>query len=146
MEINKIKCMKEDHYISGQIDVTDIDEFAHFGIKLIINNRPDNEEFNQVSSELLREKAQNLGIKFVNIPFTSDTLNKQKVKDFSSIIKGNKEKVLFFCRSGARSSIIWGLASVLYLGEDINGCMKCIDNAGYDSNILPNMVEFFKNN
>ena len=146
MELYKVKCIREDHYISGQIELNDIKELANFGIKLIINNRPDNEEVNQVSSKLLRKKAEDLGVKFIDIPFASGTLNKQKIIDFSNLIKNSNEKALFYCRSGARSSIIWGLASVLYLGEDLQECMRCIDNSGYDASILPNMVEFFNNN
>tara|TARA_B100000579_G_scaffold335945_1_gene286705 strand:- start:1352 stop:1792 length:441 start_codon:yes stop_codon:yes gene_type:complete len=146
MKIDKIKCIKDNHYISGQIAVTDIEELFNYGIKLIINNRPDNEEVNQVSSKILREKAEYLGVKFIDIPFASGTLSKQKIIDFSNLIKNSDKKALFYCRSGARSSIIWGLASVLYLGEDIQECMRCIDNSGYDASILPNMVDFFNNN
>ena len=56
-----------------------------------------------------------------------------------------EHKTLLFCRSGARSSLIWGLASIIYLNEDINDIMRKISNVGYDSTILPSMVEYFSN-
>ena len=146
MKMDKIKCIKKNHYISGQIDLSDIEELANYGVKLIISNRPDNEELNQVSSKLLREKSENLGVKFFDIPFASGTLDKQKIIDFSNLIKNGNEKALFYCRSGARSAIIWGLASVLYLEEDLKQCMGYIENIGYDASMLPNMVEFYNNN
>ena len=65
-------------------------------------------------------------------------------KDFSNLIKNNEQKALYFCRSGARSSTIWGIASVLYLDKDINEVMNKINNIGYDSSVIPNMVEHFK--
>ena len=146
MELTNLKCINENHYISGQIEIDDIEGLANFGIKLIINNRPDDEEFNQISSKLLNDKAKSLGIKFIDIPFATGTLNKQKIIDFSDLMKNNNDKSLYFCRSGARSSIIWGLASVIYLGKNMEECMTNINNIGYDASMLPNMVDFFKNN
>jgi uncharacterized protein (TIGR01244 family) len=131
-------------YISGQITLAMMEEISNLGITLIINNRPDEEEEGQPNSEELRIKAESLGIKFINIPFSGNSLNKDNIIDFSNCIKANNEKSLFFCRSGARSSTIWGIASVLYLGEDLNEARKKINDIGYDSSVLPNMVEYFK--
>jgi hypothetical protein len=58
--------------------------------------------------------------------------------------QNDNQKALYFCRSGARSSTIWGIASVLYLGKDLNEVIKKINNIGYDSSVLPSMVEHFK--
>ena len=63
---------------------------------------------------------------------------------FGGSEKPLNEKSLFFCRSGARSSTIWGIASVLYLGADLIDSMAKINDIGYDSSGLPNMVEYFK--
>ena len=82
--------------------------------------------------------------KFINIPFSGNSLNIEKIINFRDLIKDNNEKSLFFCRSGARSSIIWGIASVLYLGADLLDSMAKINDIGYDSSSLPDMVEYFK--
>ena len=131
-------------YVSGQITIDMMKDISDLGITLIINNRPDNEEEGQASSEELMKKAESLGIKFINIPFAANTLDKEKIINFSNLIKNNEQKALYFCRSGARSSTIWGIASVLYLDKDINEVMNKINNIGYDSSVLPNMVEHFK--
>ena len=131
-------------YVSGQITIDMMKDISDLGITLIINNRPDYEEEGQASSEELMKKAESLGIKFINIPFAANTLNKEKIINFSNLIKNNEQKALYFCRSGARSSTIWGIASVLYLDKDINEVMNKINNIGYDSSVLPNMVEHFK--
>ena len=144
MDTTNLKSIGGNHFVSGQIQIDDIEGLANFGIKLIINNRPDNEEFNQISSELLKDKAESFGIKFIDIPFASGTLSKEKILDFSNLIKNNHEKSLFYCRSGARSSLIWGLASVIHLGVDLQKCIININNIGHDASMLPNMVEFFK--
>ena len=123
-----------------------LQDISSLGITLIINNRPDYEEINQVSSEDLRVKAESLGIKFVDIPFSGNSLTKDKIINFSNLIKDNNKKSLFFCRSGARSAIIWGIASVLYLDSDIEDIMCKISNIGYDSSVLPNMINYFKKN
>jgi|TARA_B110000438_G_scaffold211361_1_gene203403 uncharacterized protein (TIGR01244 family) len=131
-------------YVSGQITIDMMKDISDLGITLIINNRPDYEEEGQASSEELMKKAESLGIKFINIPFAANTLDKEKIINFSNLIKNNEQKALYFCRSGARSSTIWGIASVLYLDKDINEVMNKINNIGYDSSVLPNMVEHFK--
>ena len=100
----------------------------------------------RIKIKVLSNGAESLGINFIDIPFASGTLNKEKIIDFSNLIKNNINKSLYFCRSGARSSIIWGLASVIYLGKDIEECMVNINNIGHDASMLPNMVDFFKNN
>ena len=144
MDTTNLKSISGNHFVSGQIQIDDIEGLANFGIKLIINNRPDNEEFNQISSELLKDKAESFGIKFIDIPFASGTLSKEKILDFSNLINNNHEKSLFYCRSGARSSLIWGLASVIHLGVDLEKCIININNSGHDASMLPNMVDFFK--
>ena len=144
MDTTNLKSISGNHFVSGQIQIDDIEGLANFGIKLIINNRPDNEEFNQISSELLKDKAESFGIKFIDIPFAAGTLSKEKILDFSNLIKNNHEKSLFYCRSGARSSLIWGLASVIHLGVDLEKCIININNSGHDASMLPNMVDFFK--
>ena len=131
-------------YVSGQITIDMMKDISDLGITLIINNRPDYEEEGQASSEELMKKAESLGIKFINIPFAANTLDKEKIINFSNLIKNNEQKALYFCRSGARSSTIWGIASVLYLDKDINEVMNKINNIGYDSSVIPNMVEHFK--
>ena len=144
MDTTNLKSISGNHFVSGQIQIDDIEGLANFGIKLIINNRPDNEEFNQISSILLKDKAESFGIKFIDIPFAAGTLSKEKILDFSNLIKNNHEKSLFYCRSGARSSLIWGLASVIHLGVDLEKCIININNSGHDASMLPNMVDFFK--
>ncbi|MBT7077650.1 MAG: TIGR01244 family phosphatase [Pelagibacterales bacterium] len=142
-----IRKIDKNQYVSGQITIDVIEEIAKYGITLIINNRPDNEEVDQVRSEELKLKAKSLGIKFIDIPFSGNSLTKENIIDFSKLIKNSyDEKSLFFCRSGARSSTIWGLASVLYLDLNIVDVMNKINDIGYDSTVLPNMVEYFKNN
>ena len=142
-----IRKIDENQYVSGQITIDVLEEIAKYGITLIINNRPDNEEVDQVRSEELKLKAISLGIKFIDIPFSGGSLTKENIIDFSNLIKNSyDEKSLFFCRSGARSSTIWGLASVLYLDLNIVDVMNKINDIGYDSTVLPNMVEYFKNN
>ena len=142
-----IRKIDKNQYVAGQINIGVLEEIAKYGITLIINNRPDNEEADQVCSEELKLKSKSLGIKFIDIPFSGNSLTKENIIDFSNLIKNSyDEKSLFFCRSGARSSTIWGLASVLYLDLNIVDVMNKINDIGYDSTVLPNMVEYFKNN
>ena len=62
-----IRKIDKNQYVSGQITIDVIEEIAKYGITLIINNRPDNEEVDQVRSEELKLKAKSLGIKGIYV-------------------------------------------------------------------------------
>ena len=131
-------------YLSGQISTNAIEELKNKKFKIIVNNRPDDEEFNQLKSISLQKTSEKFGIVYKHIPFSGGNVNSDQIKDLADMLKKNT-KTLIFCRSGARSSLIWGLASVIYLNKDIDDIMRKMSNMGYDSSILPNMVEYFLN-
>jgi sulfide:quinone oxidoreductase len=93
-----------------QLELSDLNEIAALGFKTIICNRPDDEGGPaQPKAALLKAQAQNLGLSFHHIPFTSGQLTEELVKEFAHVIKSSEAPVLAFCRSGARSTQIWNL-------------------------------------
>tara|TARA_B100000686_G_scaffold354963_1_gene468541 strand:+ start:6177 stop:6635 length:459 start_codon:yes stop_codon:yes gene_type:complete len=140
-----IKNVDENVYISGQIRADMINEFKKNKIELLINNRPDNEDINQLKSIDIKELTENLSIDYYNIPFSGSNVRSDQIHQLADLLKPNDKKVLIFCKSGARSALIWGLSSVIYFGAEISDVMQKISNLGYDSSILPNMVEYFSN-
>ena len=136
--------LDEKVYVSGQISVDKMEGLKKNEFKLIVNNRPDDEEIKQPKSIDLQELSKGFEIEYKYIPFSGSNVSSHQIMELSNLLKKNS-KTLLFCRSGARSSLIWGLASVLYLNKDIDDTMRKISNVGYDSTIIPNMVEYFSN-
>jgi len=140
-----IKNIDENVYISGQIKLDMINDFKKNNIELLINNRPDNEDINQIKNIDIKELANSLNIDYYNIPFSGLNVKSDQILELSNLLKSNDKKVLIFCKSGARSALIWGLSSVIYFGTEISDVMQKMSNLGYYSRVFPDMVEYFSN-
>jgi uncharacterized protein (TIGR01244 family) len=100
-----------DYAVSGQIEAMDLIDIASAGFKSVICNRPDNEQPGQPSAAEIEAAAKAAGLEFRNIPVsgafgpTPDNL--------SATIEalGTLPRPIFaYCRSGARSTNLYGLA------------------------------------
>lgn len=108
--------MKQLHnklYVGGQITALDFESLKASGIKTIINNRPDNEEAGQLSSEDAAKLAAEHGISYHYLPMANgQPMPADLVEDFKTIVDSTDEAVLAHCRSGMRSSFIWALGEI----------------------------------
>ena len=139
-----IKKLDSKLFVSGQISEYMMEEIADLGVKLIISNRPEGESIDQPNDKDLEIKAKLLSIKFKSIPFSANTLTRDKINSLSKILDDIKNPVLIYCKSGARSAVIWALSSILNSEEDINIIANKVADAGYDPTSLPTLVEHFR--
>ncbi len=139
----ELRNIDEGIFITGQIFEDMMQEIKNENFCMIINNRPDYEEINQIKNEDLKYLAESLGVNYYSIPFSGNNLQNNQIKEFANLVQDYDKKALIFCRSGARSSLIWGLASIMYLGVNEDEVIKKITNIGYDASIIPKMVEHF---
>ena len=139
-----IKKLDSKLFVSSQISEYMIKEIADLGVKLILSNRPEGESIDQPSDNDLETQAKLLSIKFKSIPFSVNTLTRDKINSLSKILDDVKNPVLIYCKSGARSAMIWALSSILNSDKDINIISKKVADAGYDPTSLPTLVEHFR--
>ena len=105
--------------IAGQLHVSDMQKAAKEGYTLIINNRPDGESFAQPNSEDLSAEAEKHNLTFVSLPFSQPPqITPAMVAEFARLFNEAEGKVLVFCRSGWRSTILWA-AGMVTLGMPI---------------------------
>lgn len=97
-------------YVSGQLTLDDVRDAAAQGFKTIICNRPDDEEAAQVPHNIVQHCTEGLGLKFAYIPVSSSGVNTHDVRQMRNALDTMPSPVLAYCRSGARSEKIWGLA------------------------------------
>ena len=120
--------------IAGQIQPVDFEHIAKAGVRLVVNNRPDGEAFmGQPRTAKLEEAARTHGLAFLDLPFTRDTLTPTHVAQFVRAVEGSEGRVLAYCRSGSRSSLLWAAAQVAS-GADVNSVLAQAQNAGIDLN------------
>lgn len=101
--------------VSGQIGPEDVAEIAAAGYKAIICNRPDDEHGpDQPSFASVAAAAQAAGIKAFHIPFNGATgpLPGQ-AEEVAAVLAETEGPVFMYCRSGARSTGIYGQALAL---------------------------------
>ena len=96
--------------VSGQLTRDDVRDAAAQGFKTIICNRPDNEEAAQLSSSIVQEQAEALGMKFAYIPVSSSGVTPSDGVKMRSALDTLPSPVLAYCRSGARSGKVFDLA------------------------------------
>ncbi|WP_373742040.1 TIGR01244 family sulfur transferase [Neisseria sp.] len=100
-------------YISPQLTEADAETAARLGIKSVICNRPDAEQpdqpdFARVSQWLA---AQNI-TQAAHQPVTAPAINAADVAEFQRLLSELPAPVLAYCRTGTRSSLLWGFHQV----------------------------------
>lgn len=126
--------------IAGQLSVADIKAVATAGYKVIINNRPDGEEPGQPAQAEIRAAAEAAGLLYSYIPVGRSGLDGVMVATMvASLEAAGNAPVLAFCRSGARSTMLWAVAKAT-TGVDIEQLIAEAANAGQDISGLAGML------
>lgn len=107
--MNKIQ-IHENFSVSEQVTLDEIKSLAAEGVKVLICNRPDGEEPNQVTCSEIKAAAEANGINFVHIPVPGRIIPEEALEEFVKVIDGCNDKIHAYCRTGTRSSIFWGLS------------------------------------
>ena len=96
--------------------VTCISRLVHAlqGFKTIINNRPDGEGGGaQPTSPEMERAATVAGLHYVYLPVVSGSITPEQVQAMHKVLITAPKPTLAFCRSGARSAQLFGLAQDL---------------------------------
>lgn len=106
-----IRRLSKSFAVAGQISERDVLRARTEGYTRIICNRPDGEEPDQPPAAVIGQAAERAGIGFENIPVTNETLNVTSAARLRAAIDGTDGPVLAYCRSGARSTRLWQMAT-----------------------------------
>ena len=119
------------HYaVTPQIAVEDIPAIKDAGFTTIICNRPDAEVPPSHQAQAIGDAAVAAGLTFIVNPVTHQTMTLDVVDTQKASMDGSDGKVLAYCASGTRSSILWSYAQAKEMSADqIIGATAA---AGYD--------------
>ena len=124
--------LDEHTLVAAQIKPADFADIAKAGIRLVVNNRPDGEALmGQPSADKIEAAADEHGIAFLNLPFTMNTLTPEHVARFAEMLNKTEGRVLAYCRSGSRSSMLWAAARVAN-GAEVDAVLAQAQAAGID--------------
>ncbi len=137
--MSDFKTITDTLFASAQIHPGDVQTARDQGITLVINNRPDDEEPGQPSAASIETAARDLGLDYRHIPVTSAGFSLPQVEAMEEAVASAQGKVLAFCRSGTRSTLLWALAQAKS-GRDTDAIATDAAKGGYDvSPVRPTM-------
>lgn len=116
--------------VAPQIMADEMAEVARLGFRVVINNRPDGESFDQPPAAVVEAAAQAAGLVYHHQPVTSGGLTVDDVLQFRDLLATADGPVLAFCRSGTRCANLWALAQAGNCDPD--EVIAAAANAGYD--------------
>lgn len=127
-------------FASPQIQVDDLKEARALGVTMVINNRPEDESPDQTPGSVIEAAARAAGMDYVAIPVTHAGFGPGQVEAMRSAIDGANGRVLAYCRSGTRSTLLWALAEAK-AGKNPAVIASKAGKAGYDISPIRQMVE-----
>ncbi len=118
-------------FVSPQISLADVDTARALGVTLIVNNRPEGEAEDQIPGSEIELAARAAGLDYVAIPISHSGFSQPQVEAMAVALEKADGKVLAYCRSGTRSTLLWALAEASE-GADPDSLTEVAAVAGYD--------------
>ena len=140
-----LKRVSDSFYLSEQISREDIKAAEALGVKRIICNRPDDEDAGQPSAETVAAWAEEAGMGFSHFPMDSSGPSAPLIEaTIQAVLSG--EKILAYCRTGTRSSILWSLANAKLNTMPTEEILAAGEGAGYNLSHLAQVLEQVRSN
>ena len=116
--------------VSGQLQPHDMRDIAAAGYVAVVNNRPDGEAlFGQPHTADLRQAAEAAGLVFLDLPFAGPRATVDQVRAFADLLAERPGRVVAYCKSGLRSSLLWGAVAVAE-GRPLSEVLAAAQRAG----------------
>lgn len=96
--------------VSAQISETDIEKLKNEGVQMVICNRPDGEESDQITMAQIEKAAGDAGLEFHALPFSSGAMPEEHVIALAKLLNSDKN-IHAYCRTGNRSTQLWKTAT-----------------------------------
>jgi uncharacterized protein (TIGR01244 family) len=122
--------------VSGQLEPGDMKDVAGAGFVAVVNNRPDGEAmFGQPRTADLKRAAEQAGLVFLDLPFSGPRATPDQVRALATLLAERDGKVVAFCKSGLRSTLLWGAASIA-AGKPLQEVLNAARRAGQNLDAL----------
>jgi uncharacterized protein (TIGR01244 family) len=105
-----IRYIDEHYAVAPQLAPEHMKQLAQVGFRTVVNNRPDFEDPSQPSAADIEAAAREAGLHYLHIPVGghhSADISAQTLRDALAEVP---HPVLAFCRSGARSQMLYLVA------------------------------------
>lgn len=135
--------LTEDIFVAPQISTDMVIGASAVGVTLIINNRPDDEAEDQTPGAVIEAAARKAGMAYIAIPITHAGFSEPQVNAMAAALEGAQGRVLAYCRSGTRSTLLWALAEASQ-GGDPDALTNIAAKAGYDLSPIRPLMDMLR--
>jgi uncharacterized protein (TIGR01244 family) len=130
-------------FVAPQIDTDAIYAAKLLGVTLVINNRPEDESADQTPGPDIEAAATEAGMDYIAIPVTHAGFAEWQVTAMADAIEKADGKILAYCRSGTRSTLLWALARASK-GDHPAVLAEQAADAGYDLSPVMAMMDMLR--
>jgi uncharacterized protein (TIGR01244 family) len=130
-------------FVAPQITIADVADAGKLGVTLVINNRPDDESTDQTPGAEIEAAVRMAGMDYVAIPVTYAGFAEWQMTTMADALEKAEGKVLAYCRSGTRSTLLWALARASKGDHPAVLSEKAAD-AGYDLTPVAAMMDMLR--
>ncbi len=133
--------LTESIFVAPQIGLDEIAFAKTQGIGIIINNRPDGEELSAPQGDTIEAAAKAADMAYIAIPITHAGFSAPQIDAMvSALEQAGDAKILAYCRSGTRSTLLWSLAQAK-MGMHPAEIAARAESAGYDVSGISMMMD-----
>lgn len=109
-----LRAIAADVCVAPQLDPMAMAEAARLGFRSVVNNRPDFEHgLDQPTSAQIEAAAHAAGLEYRHLPVSGAHQTLNDAAAMAQLLAELPRPLLLFCRSGARSTRLFQLASAL---------------------------------
>ncbi len=130
-------------FVAPQISLEAVDAARAEGVTLIVNNRPEDESADQTPGPDIEAAAKAAGLDYVAIPVTHAGFAEWQVAAMAEAMDEAEGKILAYCRSGTRSTLLWALARASQ-GDHPAVLAEQAADAGYDLTPVTAMMDLLR--
>ena len=107
-----LRQIDQDVFAAPQLNPEQMAELAQAGFKSVVNNRPDHEEGpSQPTSAAVEAAALAAGLQYRHLPVQGGWQTPEEAAALAALLAELPRPVLLFCRSGARSTRLYQMAT-----------------------------------
>lgn len=119
--------------VSPQISVEDVTAAKALGVCFILNNRPEGESPDQTPGDAIEAAAREAGIGYAAVPVNHSGFAPWQLDGMDAALGevAGDSKLLAYCRSGTRSTLLWALSRAR-AGDNPDSLSDVAAAAGYD--------------
>ncbi|HEV7234051.1 MAG TPA: TIGR01244 family sulfur transferase [Sphingorhabdus sp.] len=130
-------------FVAPQIDTDAVTAARDMGVTLIVNNRPEDESADQTPGPDIEAAAAETGVDYIAIPVTHAGFAEWQVTAMADALEKADGRILAYCRSGTRSTLLWALAQASK-GEHPAVLAEQAADAGYDLSPIAAMMDMVR--